>query len=373
MKGGYKRLLILLACIICVVLLNVLFFKVLYGYAMIGFLVVLLLVFYKFYVLEKDNHRYFKEMIYEIIFYTILYFILFYLLGLIVGLYRVPNYYSFTSLKNIIIPIILFCVLREILRYNLLCKAEGSKFIIVLVIITIILLDICDELSIVSFKTNYDILKFVALTLFPSIARNISYSYITRKAGYKPVIIFDLIFSLYAYLIPLLPNPSEYIMAIIYLLVPILFALRIYSFFEKKRDNLLPSDYNKRRFRGIIIPLVLIVILVYFYSGYFRMYAVAIASGSMSPKIHKGDIVIVDKKDKHNIDVGDVIAYRHENIIVVHRVVKKQEYQKEYIFYTKGDANNNVDDLIIEEEMIIGKVKFKIPYIGYPTVWFNKE
>ena len=44
-----------------------------------------------------------------------------------------------------------------------------------------------------------------------------------------------------------------------------------------------------------------------------------------------------------------------------------------HIYYTKGDANNNVDGIVIEEDMTIGVVKVKIPYIGWPTVWFNKE
>ena len=373
MKGGYKRLLILLACIVSVILLDTIFFHVLYSYAMIGFLFLILLIFYKFYVIEKDNHRFFKEVLFEIIIYTVLYFILFYLLGLIVGLHRVPNYYSFKAVKDIILPIILFCILREILRYNFLCKAEGNRKCIVFVVITMILIDLCDSYSVISLKTNYEVLKFVALTLFPTVAKNISYSYITRKAGYKPVIIFDLIFRLYPYLIPLLPNPSEYLMAIIYLLIPILFALRLYSFFERKKDHLLPSDYNKRRFKGIIAPLIIVIILVYFYSGYFRFFAVAIASGSMTPNINKGDIVIVDTKAPYNIEEGDPIAYTHENIIVVHRVVKKQEFHNQTIYYTKGDANNNIDDLVIEEDMIIGKVRFRIPYIGYPTVWFNEK
>ena len=137
MKKGYIRLLIFLTCIFSVILLDTLFFKILNGYSMIVFLGILLLVFYKFYILEKDNHRYFKDILFEIFFYTILYFILYYLLGLIVGLYRSPNYYTFTSLKNIFIPIILVCILREILRYNLLCKAEGSKLCIILVVFVI--------------------------------------------------------------------------------------------------------------------------------------------------------------------------------------------------------------------------------------------
>ena len=94
----------------------------------------------------------------------------------------------------------------------------------------------------------------------------------------------------------------------------------------------------------------------------------------MTPNIHKGDIVIIDQKfDHEKIEAGDVIAYRHEKIIVVHRVYEKLKVNDYYVFYTKGDANDNIDNLVIEDDMIIGKVRYKIPYIGYPTVWFNKE
>ena len=374
MKRGYIRLLSFLACIIAIILIDTFYFKILSGYSLIIFVILLIGIFHKLFVLEKDNHRYFKDVLFEIFFYTVLYFILFYLLGLLVGLYRTPNYLNVSGFKNFIIPITLFCVFREILRYNLLCKADGNKICIVLVVITILLLDICDDFAFASFKTQYSVLKFVALTLFPSISRNISYSYISKKLGYKPVIIFDLIFSLYPYIIPILPNPSEYLMAMIYLMVPILFVYRLVNFFEKKKDKLFPSNYKKRKAREMILPTIIIMVLVFFYSGYFKLYAIAIASGSMSPSIKRGDIVIVNQKvSVDKIEVGDVLAYRHDAIIVVHRVVNKIKIGDLYYYYTQGDANNNVDDLVIEEDMIIGTVKYKIPYIGYPTVWFNKE
>ena len=42
----------------------------------------------------------------------------------------------------------------------------------------------------------------------------------------------------------------------------------------------------------MIVPIVLIGLVFYYTSGYFKYYAVAIASGSMSPYINKGDIVV---------------------------------------------------------------------------------
>ena len=57
--------------------------------------------------------------------------------------------------------------------------------------------------------------------------------------------------------------------------------------------------------------------------------------------------------------------------------VKKFENEivksKNEIYYiTKGDANEKADALIINEDMILGNVKMKIPYLGLPTVWLHE-
>ena len=41
-------------------------------------------------------------------------------------------------------------------------------------------------------------------------------------------------------------------------------------------------------------------------------------------------------------------------------------------FYTKGDANNSLDNYVIGEEMIMGTINHYIPFIGYPTVLLNE-
>ena len=115
------------------------------------------------------------------------------------------------------------------------------------------------------------------------------------------------------------------------------------------------------------------MVLVYFISGYFYLWAISIASGSMEPNIHKGDIVIIEKTKYYNkIKTGDVLAYNYNNKIIVHRVYDLQEIEGRYYFVTKGDANNNIDNLIIEEDMIVGVVNFRIPYAGMPTIWVNE-
>ena len=372
MKKGYKMLLILIIIMFFILFFNSNFVIILANYNKIIFLGILLIIFNKIFIMEKEKTRFIKDLFIETILYIITFFILYYLLGLITGLARTPNYYTITGLKDHIIPVIIYCILREILRYNMLRKAEGSKICTIAVVFIITLLDLTNELFYLSITTNYEALQFIALTLFPTIAKNISYSYISKKIGSKIVIVFDLVFTLYYYLIPLIPNPNEYVSSIIQILTPIVFAIRISKFFEDKKDDLIPSDYHKIKFKKSLIAVIPVVIMVYLYSGYFRFYAVAIASGSMSPKIEKGDLAIIDHKYNYDkLKVGQVIAYRRDKIIIVHRIVKKVEMGNTYLYYTKGDANNNIDDIVIKKDMVIGIVNHRIKYIGLPTVWFN--
>ena len=373
MKTGYKRLLVFSIILIILAMFNSFFINIFEGYGLTIILIIILAIFDRIFIIEKDRHRYLKDILFEIFVFVVTFFIFYYLLGFVVGLARTPEYLSLEGIATKILPIILYCVLREVFRYNMLCKADRNLLCTIIVIILFIMLDTSNTLYYTNFRSQYDILKFIALSFLPAISKNISYSYISKRCGYKPVIAFDLIFSLYLYILPIVPNFNEYVISIIYLLIPILFAYRLYLFLNAKSHDRIPESYKVGKVKSILIPLLIIFTMVYFYSGYFRFYAIAVASGSMSPNIKKGDLAIVDQKyDYNEIIIGDVLAVKKNGIIIVHRVVKRVNIGDSYVYYTKGDANNNMDDFVIKEDMVIGKVKFKIPYIGYPTVWFNE-
>ena len=117
----------------------------------------------------------------------------------------------------------------------------------------------------------------------------------------------------------------------------------------------------------------MVFVLAYFISGHFRYYAVAVATGSMMPKIAVGDVVIIDQyRDYKTLEIGEIIAYKYHGVVVVHRLYDKVRIKDDYYFYTKGDANDVVDNYIIYPDTILGSVKLKLPYIGIPTVWLNK-
>ena len=374
MKKGYIRLLIFELLVCFILFLNSFVWNILNKHMMNIFLFLLLILFRVFFGFEKDRHRYIKDLLMEVFIFLMVYFILYYLFGIIITFAKAGNYYNLNGLKEFIIPTIFLIIQREYLRYNMMKKSEGSKLAIVCSIIMFIWIDISSAIYYGKFTTNYNIFIFIALTLLPSLSNNITFTFITMKTSYKPIMLYSLVMNLYYYLIPIVPNPNEYIASIINLLLPLILFYRINTFLKKERDEEVDREYKKRRYGWLIISSMIVIILVYFTSGYFQYWAIAVASGSMSPKINKGDVVIINKigNDYDRIKINDVIAFRFSNVTIVHRVINKIKVNNKYYFYTKGDANNHEDDFTVEEDMIIGTISTRIPYIGIPTVWLNE-
>lgn len=130
MKKSYIKIIILLLIFSILFILNIFTFKIL---DQIKLDIILLLIFVLTYItlgFEKDRHRYTKDVILEITIILISFFILYYLFGILVGFAQNANYYTYKSLINIILPIIIFILIKEVLRYQLLTKASESKIII---------------------------------------------------------------------------------------------------------------------------------------------------------------------------------------------------------------------------------------------------
>lgn len=95
-----------------------------------------------------------------------------------------------------------------------------------------------------------------------------------------------------------------------------------------------------------------------------------VLSDSMEPAFSSGDIVIVQSVAPAAISTGDVITYQSPRAEgnaqrVSHRVIGIDQTQGEYVFQTKGDANEQPDAYQVSEADLTGKVWFVIPYVGY--------
>ena len=92
----------------------------------------------------------------------------------------------------------------------------------------------------------------------------------------------------------------------------------------------------------------------------FGFGACVVVSESMEPTLSVNDVIFF--KETQNADVGDMVLYKNNGSLVVHRVFHKEDNND--VIITKGDANKAAD-LPIKSSDIIGKVVGHIPGIGF--------
>lgn len=96
----------------------------------------------------------------------------------------------------------------------------------------------------------------------------------------------------------------------------------------------------------------------------FKIYSVT--TGSMSPTIKVGSLILV--KPLKNYSVNDIVTIKTPELrkTLTHRIVGKITRNNQFVFETKGDANDVKDISVLLPQNIIGKVFFIIPYLGLP-------
>ena len=129
---------------------------------------------------------------------------------------------------------------------------------------------------------------------------------------------------------------------------------------EKRGGNILPALCS---LMGTLLLLAVIFMLlpatVPRLLG-FEVYNVV--SGSMTPAIPQGSMVLVRPIEWYSVNPGDVIAFEREGTVVAHRVVAVQQTEGNII--TKGDANEQEDFNPVPFEELIGRVERHVPVLG---------
>lgn len=94
-----------------------------------------------------------------------------------------------------------------------------------------------------------------------------------------------------------------------------------------------------------------------------------VMTGSMEPEIPVNSMIVVEKVDAGELEIGDVISFfsRDPSLygeVNTHRILEIEEQDGKLVFLTKGDANNVSDQYLTLEEDIIGKVVWVSLFIG---------
>lgn len=95
--------------------------------------------------------------------------------------------------------------------------------------------------------------------------------------------------------------------------------------------------------------------------------ALTVLTGSMTPRIPVGSVVVDRPVDPGTLQVGDIATYQvapGRPDYITHRIVKIDTSKSPAQFIFKGDANRGPDMRPVPASAIRGKVWFHVPYLG---------
>jgi signal peptidase len=146
------------------------------------------------------------------------------------------------------------------------------------------------------------------------------------------------------------------------------------SLYETKRRYALGQTSRTRQNLSKIFTVMAAIIMigvVMLISNQFYYGSFVIATDSMTGEINKGDMVIYERYEDQLIIEGQVIVFEKNKSMIVHRVADIKIINGVTRYYTKGDANEDLDAGYITDSNIVGLVNYKIPFVGYPSIWVH--
>ena len=302
----------------------------------------------------------------------LVYFVFIYLSGLFVGFSKPIYSWSFTNLVKNIIPTITVIFVCEILRNQIIKKSNKNLPVVLLSFLIFTLLDICIGYYDYNLNSKSQLYEFLGLVIMCSIPKNILFTILNVYSDHVNSIVYRLFIELYVYIVPIVPDYGPYIESVLLILLPVILSVVILNSRTKKIEK--PEKKNRGKIIFIVVTSLLGA-LVLINSGLIKYQTLVIGSNSMKKYMEKGDVVFIEKlnnKEKKNLKVGEILIFKYDNKIVAHRIHEIVESDNSRYFITKGDNNDQVDNGVIYEKNIIGKVNFRIKYIGLPSIWLQE-
>ena len=328
--------------------------------------------FYFKYGFPREKNYLTRISVRYIIIALLSYVLIVYGLGLFTGFTKsIYDTSIFGIIKNIF-PLVLATLFKEFIRYSVAYNSKKSIKPIIFLTIVFILIDVVNGVYGASFTSFYQVFRFICLTILPSICKHLLLSYIVYNINFIPAIIYSLVFEVAPFILPIYPDLGDYLNAVIALVFPFF----VFSTIKKM------VNYNEKaviKVKGYFVKLMVIPVtlflgaIILLISGLFSYKMIAIGSDSMNPVYYRGDAIIYEKVEPSKIKKGDILVFEYNHAVITHRVVNIVKKNGLMFFQTKGDNNKKADLELTSEEDVLGKVKYIVKYIGYPTVLINEK
>ncbi len=244
-------------------------------------------------------------------------------------------------------------------------KPSSIKLVSVTIVFTLINVSLNRVFNLTS---NIGIMQFIGETVLVQLSLCIFANYLVYLSGAYLSIFYIGIVQGVQYISPILPNLNWIANAAIGILSPVFSLMFLQYIYLKKSKKLKKKDEEHEKPGGWILTAVFSVAMIWFCVGVFPLYPKVVATGSMKPMIHPGDMVVIRKSKNSEVKVGDVVQYKKDNIFIFHRIIDIKKEKDGVKYQTKGDNNTVPDSDLVSIDMIKGKVIKVVPKVGWPTL-----
>ncbi|MBR1936917.1 MAG: signal peptidase I [Bacilli bacterium] len=346
------------------------FFANMHSYLYIFLVSVIAGVLYFIFKPEHRKERFHTDLLLLIIISIMFYYAITYFAGFFTGFFY-TNYSR--SLKGMFINVTTTLIIMyaiETIREVLVKNGKYNKLILIIVPIVCTLLELPSHIILSLNLSRIDMFSAILQVIVPCFIKNIFLTYITYLTNKNNSLLYQYITIMPNYFLPVFPNLGDFFRIVVDTLLPIMVFMLSVNFTTIKNDKIKNSRKLNRNkiliYCSNTLVFTIILILLYLTSNMFRFTSLAIGSSSMQGSLNKGDIVIIDKKER-DFKKGDIIAFKEDGKLVVHRVIKVYD-ETNKMYQTKGDANNKRDAWIVTKKSSFGKVVFRVRWLGWPTI-----
>ena len=240
-----------------------------------------------------------------------------------------------------------------------------------LAVVTPALLFACLSIPVAKYTSVVDapsLFKFYGATFLPAFSEHLLASFLTLLGGPVAPIAYRAMLQAFEWLSPVLPNLPWTVTAFLGTMAPAFGLIVIRNQVMTTRSSGGETQKSEGQLStGWVLVTGMAVALLWFNSGLFGIQPTLVSGVSMSPALEAGDVVVTKDVPAEEIEVGDIIRFRHHDSHVIHRVVDIEKESGRYYFITQGDANNIQDPPILEGQLE-GKVILTLPKIGWLSI-----
>lgn len=217
------------------------------------------------------------------------------------------------------------------------------------------------------------IFAFLGGTILPMLSMNLLAAALVLVGGPLASMFYIGALLAYQWLAPVVPDLSWLMRAFIGTLAPVMGYWIIRLLYKPASEERAAGAQEQRKSSKLaswMVPSLMAVVLIWVSTGVLGFRPVSIVTGSMSPAIEAGDLVIVREASADAIGIGDIIQFQRGGSTTVHRVVEIREGNPKS-FVTKGDANGSTDQPV-KYDQVLGRVETRVPKVGWLPIYIKQ-